>query len=146
MWNILVQITFQRKRGAYCKSSLHVCTLLEEKKKAIKQLGKLDANLIFFILQALKNGLQYRSYCFLNLSFHFPFNTKKTASPSRYLMSFYITVSYCNTNENKLKYSCRESLQIYILNNPNLYTKAYTLIHNFKFLIINYILIYKYWI
>ena len=103
-------------------------------------------NFTFFIRWALKNGLLYRSYSFRNLSFYFPFNTKKTGSPSRYLTSFYVTVYYCNTKENRLKNSCSGSLQICLINKPKLYTKNITLTQNFKFLILNYILIYKYWI
>ena len=117
MWKFVVQIKLQSKCGAYCKSSLPVSTFLEEQKRAVKQLGKLDVKFNFFIRSALKNGLLYRSDCFLNLSFHFPFNTKNAAIPPRYLISFYITVYYCNTKENQLKNSSRESLQIFLFKN-----------------------------
>jgi hypothetical protein len=109
-------------------SCLQFLWRIEEDRKIAR---KIRREFQFLIRWALKNGPLCSFYCFLKLQFHFPFNTKKTTSLSRYLIPFYVTVYYCDTTENKLKNSCRESLQIYLLNKPNLYKKR-TYSYNFK--------------
>jgi hypothetical protein len=121
-------------------SCLHFLGRLEEGHKIAR---KIRREFQFLIRWALKNGLLCRFFCFLKLLFHFPFNMKKTTSLSRYLIPFYVTVYYCDTTENKLKNSCRESLHIYLLNKSNLY-KKHTYSYNFEVLFLNYIFIYNY--